>query len=57
MIRHLDHHAVQRFAWDEHLMRCTNRLWYIQRWVLDAASPGWEALVDEEQGPYVPCPI
>jgi|688.fasta_scaffold183821_2 hypothetical protein len=54
MIRHLDHHAVQRFAWDEHLMRCANRLWYIQRWVLDAASPGWEALVDEERGALMP---
>lgn len=54
MIRHLDHSAVEQYPWDEHLMRCSNKLWYIQRWVLDVVSPGWEALVDEEHGAMMP---
>lgn len=54
MIRHLAHSAVEQFHWDEHLMRCSNKLWYIQRWVLDVSAPGWEALVDDERGAMMP---
>lgn len=54
MIRHLTHNALEQYPWDEHLMRCSNKLWYIQRWVLDVAAPGWEALVDDDHGAVMP---
>jgi hypothetical protein len=50
MIRHLKHHEIDKQAWDARLERCATRWWYGRSWVLDAASPGWEALVDEATG-------
>lgn len=54
MIRHLRHHEIDKPAWDARLVRCANKLWYAQSWVLDLASPGWEALVDEEADALMP---
>jgi hypothetical protein len=54
MIRFLRHHEIDKSAWDARLLRCPNRLWYAQSWVLDHASPGWEALVDEESEAMMP---
>ena len=54
MIRHLPHAAIDKQRWDEALGACANRLWYAQSWVLDRVSPGWEALLDEEQGAMMP---
>lgn len=50
MIRHLRHHEIDKAAWDARLERCATPWWYGRSWVLDAASPGWEALVEEESG-------
>lgn len=54
MIRHLRHGDIDKAAWDAMLVRCANRLWYAQSWVLDRMSPGWEALVDEATGALMP---
>lgn len=54
MIRHLAHAEIDKRAWDRMLLDCTNRMWYAQSWVLDIASPGWEALVDTERGALMP---
>jgi len=54
MIRHLRHTEIDKAAWDARLLRCANRLWYAQSWVLDLACPGWEALIDEESGAMMP---
>lgn len=54
MIRHLRHSDVDKDQWDVRLMRCADRLWYAQSWVLDLACPGWEVLVDEDTGAIMP---
>lgn len=54
MIRHLRHSEIDKSWWDRRLLACSNRLWYAQSWVLDIASPGWEALVAEETGSIMP---
>ena len=54
MIRHIAHAGIDKRAWDRMLLDCTNRIWYAQSWVLDIASPGWEALVDAERGALMP---
>ncbi len=50
MIRHLRHHEIDKEAWDARLERSATPWWYGRSWVLDAASPDWEALIDEETG-------
>ena len=54
MIRHVRHADIDKAAWDLRLAACANAMWYGQSNVLDAASPGWEALVDEETGEQMP---
>ena len=54
MIRHLHHGDIDKAWWDAQLLRCSNRLWYAQSWLLDIASPGWEALVDDRTGAIMP---
>ncbi len=54
MIRHLRHHEIDKAQWDALLMQCADRLWYMQSWVLDMCCPGWEALVDMENGAIMP---
>lgn len=54
MIRHLRHADIDKAAWDARLLRCGNRLWYAQSWVLDRASPGWDALVDDDADAMMP---
>lgn len=48
MIRHLEHNKIDKAHWDELLMRCPDRLWYAQSWVLDLCCPAWEALVGDD---------
>lgn len=57
MIKHLRHSEIDKGAWDARLMRCPNRLWYAQSWVLDLACPGWEALVDDEADAMMPLTV
>lgn len=54
MIRHLKRSVIDGRWWDERLLACPNRTWYARSWVLDIASPDWEALVDEENGALFP---
>jgi hypothetical protein len=54
MIRHLRHTEIDKAWWDQALIRCADRSWYAQSWVLDGMSPGWEALVDDEHGAIMP---
>lgn len=54
MIRHLPHKEIDKVWWDAQLLRCANHLFYAQSWVLDHASPGWEALVDDTSGAIMP---
>lgn len=54
MIEHLTHNTIDKAWWDAQLLRCSNKLWYAQSWVLDIASPGWEALVDRHSGSIMP---
>lgn len=48
MIRHLEHSAIDKAAWDAMLLRCPDRVWYVQSWVLDLCCPAWEALVGDD---------
>lgn len=57
MIRHLRHEEIDKARWDVHLLASVNRLWYAQSWVLDMASPGWEALIDPATGAIMPLTV
>ena len=54
MIEHLRHADVDKHWWDSLLLRCEVPMWYAQSWVLDIASPGWEAMVDRASGAIMP---
>jgi hypothetical protein len=56
MIRHIRHANIDKAAWDLRLGACANAMWYGLSTVLDAASPGWDALIDEETGEQMPIP-
>ncbi len=57
MIMHLEHSAIDKQWWDARLEACHNRLWYARSHVLDAACPGWQALVDNESGAIMPLAV
>ncbi|HRF80554.1 MAG TPA: GNAT family N-acetyltransferase [Flavobacteriales bacterium] len=48
MIKHLKQDSIDKASWDALLLRCTDRLWYAQSWVLDLCCPAWEALIGED---------
>lgn len=54
MIELLPNAEIDRRWWDDIMSRCVNRSWYAQSWLLDLASPGWEALVDRDRGAVMP---
>ncbi len=54
MIRHLLHHEIDKAHWDRMLAACSHRQWYARSWVLDTASPHWNALVDLDRGALMP---
>lgn len=54
MIRHLTHKAIDKEWWDERIASSQSPLWYARSAVLDAASPGWEALVDDTTKAVMP---
>jgi hypothetical protein len=56
MIRHLHHADIDKVAWDRRLSASANALWYGHSATLDAASPGWDALIDDETGEQMPIP-
>ena len=54
MIELVRHEAIDKDHWDRQLLACTNRMWYVQSWVLDRTSPGWDALVDRTSNAIMP---
>ena len=56
MIRYVRHAEIDKAAWDLGLKKCANKLWYGLSSTLDAASPGWDALIDEENGSQLALP-
>lgn len=48
MITHLSHSEIDKAQWDTLLLQCSDRLWYMQSWVLDLCCPEWEALIGED---------
>ncbi len=56
MIRYVRHTDIDKAAWDGHLNACSNKLWYGLSNTLDAAAPGWDALIDTETGSQLALP-
>ncbi|MCC6840992.1 MAG: hypothetical protein IT230_12615 [Flavobacteriales bacterium] len=56
MIAHLLHHQIDQAVWDRRLAACVNGSWYGTSSALNAAAPGWDALVDEATGAQMPLP-
>jgi len=57
LVRHAD---INRPQWDALITEAPNGLIYALTWYLDSVSPGWEALIKEEDGRYVavlPLPV
>lgn len=54
MIRYLTHDQIDKAQWDARCAAATNAHWYGLSGTLDAASPGWNALVDEGSGEQMP---
>ena len=48
MIVHLRHSGIDKAKWDQLLLQCSDRLWYVQSWVLDLCCPEWEALIGDD---------
>lgn len=48
MIGHLHHSEIDKAEWDKLLLRCPDRLWYAQSWVLDLCCPEWEAMIADD---------
>lgn len=60
MIRYIKPNEINRQQWDDLITQAPNGLIYALSWYLDIVSPGWAALVKEEQGHYVavlPLPV
>lgn len=56
MISYQRHHQIDQAAWDRRLAASANSAWYGSTTALNAAAPGWDALVDEETGAQMPLP-
>jgi hypothetical protein len=57
MIRHLGHGDIDKVWWDARIVGSSAPLWYARSAVLDAASPGWEALVDDSNNAVMPLTV
>lgn len=60
MLRYIGPREIDRARWDALITRAPNGLIYALSWYLDIVSPGWAALVKEQQGHYVaglPLPV
>jgi hypothetical protein len=56
MIRYLENKNIDRTKWDLCIARSVNTLVYARSWCLDIASPGWDALVDDDYESVFPLP-
>lgn len=60
MLRYIGPREIDRARWDALITKAPNGLIYALSWYLDIVSPGWAALVKQEQGRYVaglPLPV
>ncbi|MEO8148440.1 MAG: hypothetical protein ABI723_12415 [Bacteroidia bacterium] len=48
MIKYLKHTEINKSKWDATIKQSHNGLIYAYSWYLDIASPGWEALINED---------
>lgn len=53
-MRYLRHTDIDKAWWDSRIAASHTPLWYALSAVLDAASPGWDALVDDTTGAVMP---
>lgn len=56
MISYLRHADIDFAAWDRRMAACANASWYGLSATLNAAAPGWDALLDEATGAQMPLP-
>lgn len=56
-IRHLSHHEIDIFKWNQIIDSAANHLCYAYSWYLDAVSPGWEALISSDYQFIMPLPV
>ena len=56
MITYLRHADIDLTAWDRRIKACEGDAWYGLSTILNAASPGWDALVDDDTGAQMPLP-
>ena len=47
-LHYLQHHEIDKDLWDARMLQAVNGLIYARSWYLDAMSPGWDALVNED---------
>lgn len=60
MYKHLKNKDIIYKLWDECIDSSHNGIIYALSWYLDITSPGWEAIIKEEQGTYLvvmPIPV
>ncbi|TXK52803.1 hypothetical protein FVR03_00050 [Pontibacter qinzhouensis] len=60
MAQLLRHHQLNKQAWDACIEASAEKQVYALSWYLDVVSPGWWAVVEEEQGEYLavlPLPV
>jgi len=48
LIRYLHHNEIDKEKWDAFIASSPQRLAYSYSWYLDAVSPGWDALVEDD---------
>lgn len=53
MISYLSHDQIDFHLWDECIATAPNGNVYAESWYLDAVHPGWDALVEVEDGKYL----
>lgn len=54
MIRHVSHEDIDKAQWDVAVHAAANATWYANSYVLDGMSPGWDALMDDATGAFIP---
>lgn len=54
MIKHLQHHEIDKERWDELIRKSFNGIVYAYSWYLDVVNPGWEALVSDDFSTVMP---
>ncbi|GAB3826148.1 hypothetical protein GCM10028895_36610 [Pontibacter rugosus] len=53
MIRYLKHEQIDKKRWDTCITTSAEDKVYALSWFLDVVSPGWQAIVEEENGMYI----